>query len=83
MVDLAVVPDVCGLPGEVKPFGEEPDREEQLEHFPEPARAVRRGYHHGDEFPIAGEGVLVEMVQAPPEVVRAFAALAAASPAVS
>jgi lactoylglutathione lyase len=30
-----------------------------------------------DEFPIAGEGVLVEMVQAPAEVVRAFAALAA------
>ena len=30
-----------------------------------------------DEFPIAGEGVLIEMVQAPPEVVRAFAALAA------
>src|SRR5450631_165447 len=26
-----------------------------------------------DEFPIAGEGVLVEMVQAPPEVVSAFA----------
>ena len=31
-----------------------------------------------DEFPIAGEGVLIEMVQAPPEVVSAFAALAAA-----
>ncbi|WP_431273136.1 VOC family protein [Variovorax ureilyticus] len=31
-----------------------------------------------EEFPIAGEGVLVELVQAPPEVVRAFAALAAA-----
>ena len=29
-----------------------------------------------DEFPIAGEGVLIELVQAPPEVVRAFAALA-------
>ena len=29
-----------------------------------------------DEFPVAGEGVLVELVQAPPEVVRAFAALA-------
>lgn len=29
-----------------------------------------------DEFPIAGEGVLVELVQAPAEVVRAFAALA-------
>jgi lactoylglutathione lyase len=28
-----------------------------------------------DEFPIAGEGVLIEMVQAPPEVVKAFAAL--------
>ena len=31
-----------------------------------------------DEFPIAGEGVLIELVQAPAEVVRAFAALAAA-----
>ena len=30
-----------------------------------------------DEFPIAGEGVLIELVQAPPEVVRAFAGLAA------
>ncbi len=29
-----------------------------------------------EEFPIAGEGVLVELVQAPPEVVAAFAALA-------
>ena len=29
-----------------------------------------------DEFPISGEGVLVELVQAPPEVVKAFAALA-------
>ncbi|RZI88891.1 MAG: VOC family protein, partial [Variovorax sp.] len=29
-------------------------------------------------FPIAGEGVLIEMVQAPPEVVSAFAALSAA-----
>lgn len=29
-----------------------------------------------DEFPIAGEGVLIELVQAPPEVVRAFGALA-------
>ena len=28
------------------------------------------------EFPVAGEGVLVELVQAPPDVVRAFAALA-------
>ena len=31
-----------------------------------------------DEFPIAGEGVLIELVQAPPEVVKAFGALAAA-----
>ena len=31
-----------------------------------------------DEFPVAGEGVLIELVQAPPEVVTAFAALAAA-----
>ena len=29
-----------------------------------------------DEFPIAGEGVLIELVQAPPEVVDAFARLA-------
>jgi lactoylglutathione lyase len=29
-----------------------------------------------DEFPVAGEGVLVELVQAPPEVVSAFSALA-------
>jgi lactoylglutathione lyase len=29
-----------------------------------------------DEFPIAGEGVLIELVQAPPEVVQAFRALA-------
>ena len=29
-----------------------------------------------DEFPISGEGVLIELVQAPPEVVRAFSALA-------
>jgi len=29
-----------------------------------------------EQFPIAGEGVLIELVQAPPEVVRAFAALA-------
>jgi lactoylglutathione lyase len=28
------------------------------------------------EFPIAGEGVLIEMVQAPPEVIEAFAKLA-------
>ena len=30
-----------------------------------------------EEFPIAGEGVLIELVQAPPEVVAAFAALGA------
>jgi lactoylglutathione lyase len=30
-----------------------------------------------EEFPIAGEGVLIELVQAPPEVVSAFAKLAA------
>jgi lactoylglutathione lyase len=30
-----------------------------------------------EEFPIAGEGVLVELVQAPPEVVKAFSAVAA------
>ncbi len=29
-----------------------------------------------EEFPIAGEGVLIELVQAPPEVVSAFAKLA-------
>ncbi len=29
-----------------------------------------------DEFPVAGEGVLIELVQAPPEVIKAFAALA-------
>ena len=29
-----------------------------------------------DEFPIAGEGVLIEMVQAPPEVIKAFSAMA-------
>ena len=29
-----------------------------------------------EEFPVGGEGVLVELVQAPPEVVKAFAALA-------
>ncbi len=28
-----------------------------------------------EEFPIAGEGVLIELVQAPPEVVEAFAKL--------
>jgi lactoylglutathione lyase len=30
-----------------------------------------------EEFPVGGEGVLIELVQAPPEVVRAFEALAA------
>jgi len=30
-----------------------------------------------DEFPVGGEGVLIELVQAPAEVVRAFASLAA------
>lgn len=29
-----------------------------------------------DELPIGGEGVLIELVQAPPEVVQAFAVLA-------
>ena len=29
-----------------------------------------------DEFPVCGEGVLIELVQAPPEVVSAFGALA-------
>jgi lactoylglutathione lyase len=31
-----------------------------------------------DEFPLSGEGVLIELVQAPAEVVQAFTALAAA-----
>ena len=30
-----------------------------------------------DEFPVSGEGVLIELVQAPPEVVSAFGTLAA------
>ena len=30
-----------------------------------------------EQSPVGGEGVLIELVQAPPEVVRAFAALAA------
>ena len=34
-----------------------------------------------EEFPIAGEGVLIELVQAPPEVVDAFAKVAAAAAA--
>lgn len=29
-----------------------------------------------EQFPVGGEGVLIELVQAPPEVVKAFAALA-------
>jgi len=29
-----------------------------------------------DEFPVGGEGVLIELVQAPPDVVAAFAAIA-------
>lgn len=32
-----------------------------------------------EQFPVGGEGVLIELVQAPPEVVKAFSALAAAS----
>ena len=28
-----------------------------------------------DEFPVSGEGVLIELVQAPPEVIAAFAGL--------
>ena len=32
-----------------------------------------------DEFPVGGEGVLIELVQAPPEVAAAFQALAARS----
>jgi len=31
-----------------------------------------------DEFPVSGEGVLIELVQAPPAVVEAFSALASA-----
>ena len=30
-----------------------------------------------EELPVGGEGVLIELVQAPPEVIKAFAALAA------
>lgn len=33
-----------------------------------------------DELPISGEGVLIELVQAPPEVVSAFSRLAQAAP---
>jgi len=32
-----------------------------------------------DEFPVGGEGVLIELVQAPPEVVAAFDTLARAA----
>lgn len=32
-----------------------------------------------EQFPVGGEGVLIELVQAPPEVVKAFSALAATS----
>ena len=49
-------------------------------------RGIRRGaagfditFLHpkgNDEFPIGGEGVLIELVQAPPEVIAAFSALA-------
>jgi len=30
-----------------------------------------------DQFPVGGEGVLIELVQAPPAVIKAFAELAA------
>lgn len=33
-----------------------------------------------EQFPIGGEGVLIELVQAPPEVVKAFGTLAGQSP---
>jgi len=33
-----------------------------------------------EQFPIAGEGVLIELVQAPPEVIEAFARLAGPRP---
>ena len=33
-----------------------------------------------EQFPVSGEGVLLELVQAPPEVVRAFTALAQGGP---
>lgn len=32
-----------------------------------------------DEFPVGGEGVLIELVQAPPEVIAAFSTIASAS----
>lgn len=31
-----------------------------------------------DDFPLSGEGVLIEMVQAPPEVIKAYTAMSAA-----
>ena len=36
-----------------------------------------------DDFPVSGEGVLIELVQAPAEVIQAFATIAIASPASS
>ncbi|MHB1121217.1 MAG: VOC family protein [Ramlibacter sp.] len=33
-----------------------------------------------EQFPVSGEGVLIELVQAPPEVIRAFTALAHRGP---
>ena len=33
-----------------------------------------------EEYPVGGEGVLIELVQAPPEVVKAFSAVAAQQP---
>jgi lactoylglutathione lyase len=33
-----------------------------------------------DQFPIGGEGVLIELVQAPPEVIRAFSAVERGAP---
>ena len=35
-----------------------------------------------DEFPVSGEGVLIELVQAPPEVVAAFSVIASQATAV-
>ena len=36
-----------------------------------------------EQLPIGGEGVLIELVQAPPEVIGAFAVLATQYPAAS
>ena len=33
-----------------------------------------------DEFPVGGEGVLIELVQAPPEVIAAFETIASTTP---